>query len=746
MLLRLLLFSLFLSLTAQAQEKCIFVKGKVIHASNEPLSGTSISIPRIGAGTVTNNAGTFVLKIPAANSGDTLHISHLGYHTDLIPVTPHRYIICTLLPHALSLKEVVVQAEDPVHLIRRAIQRIPENYYSDGHVISGFYRTATRKEQAYIQLSEAVFDIYNGRKNQLSLKKMRTISDERATHGIELASRPKHLFKYDVVRDIQESGILGRSGLQDHRFVLRGVVDHQGEEAYKITFDQRDGLKKALYKGTLYISTGSLTFLSLEYGYSPKGISYARYSDMATRALMKLLDIDIDLLKDDNRVVYRKAGSKWVLSGAMNNTIFKFKSKRNHYNFTADAKLDYIVTDVDTLHPESFTAREVLGANKFIEQQDADTATDFWRDYTILLPDFDVEAAAKKIRTANEGYSIKNKVQALIRKLPKDPSLRIDSMLSWYHREGQFNGMALIRHKGKVILQKNYGYADTEKKLSADSNTQYRIGSLSKPFTAIIIRQLAGEGKLRLSDSIGTYLPEYIHGRVTIDQLLSHRSGIPNYTANPDHLVQVFSRPFTLREMAAQFCSDPLEFEPGSSFTYSNSGYLVLAWLAETVTGRSFEQLLQERICKPAGMQHTTITAATPHAATGYLYGKPEPAYFPANVTGSGGISSTTSDLLKWDDALYNNILLPREAFEELLQPRAAYTDWEADYGYGWMIDRYMFGISKHHTVTYHPGTDVGFYSMFVRQEDAQNTIILLNNTGDFPRFEMTDLILGWLN
>lgn len=740
-----ILFSLMLSLSVLAQDEWTVVKGKVTNTMHEPLSGASITIPGTGAGTVTNSAGVFALKIPASRSGDSLHVSHLGYHTAAVPISPLRFINCTLEANAVSLKEVVVQAEDPVRIIREAIRRIPDNYL-DVFVSSGFYRTATRKEQAYIQLSEAVFDIYNGKKNQLRLKKMRTVSDERATHGIELASKPKHLFKYDFVRNMSESPVFSKNGLRDHHFVLKGVVDYQGEDAWKITFDQRDGIRKALYKGTVYISTASHAFLSLEYGFSPKGISHARYGDAATRALMKLLDIDIDLLKDDNRMAYRKAGEKWVLSSATNNTVFGFRSRRNHYNFKADAQLDYIVTDVDTLETNSFAAPEVLGANKFIEQQDADTAAGFWRDYTILLPDFDVEAIVRKIRMANEGYSIRNKVQAMARKLPRDPALRVDSMLTWYQRDGQFNGMALVRHKGRVILHKNYGYANIDKRLAADSNTVYRIGSLSKSFTAIIIRQLAAEGKFRLEDTIGAYLPGYTHGGVTISQLLSHRSGVPNYTANAAYVVQMFSKPFTLPEMATQFCSDSLEFTPGADFSYSNSGYLVLAWLAETVTQTTFEKLLQERICQPAGMTFTHIGANGGSVATGYLYGKPEPAYFTGNVAGAGGIASTTSDLRKFDEALRQNLLLPREAFEELLQPRAAYADWEADYGYGWMIDKYMFGASKRHKITYHPGTDLGFYCMFVRQEDADNTIILLNNTGDFPRFEMTDLILEWLN
>ncbi|MEM7109918.1 MAG: serine hydrolase, partial [Bacteroidota bacterium] len=107
---------------------------------------------------------------------------------------------------------------------------------------------------------------------------------------------------------------------------------------------------------------------------------------------------------------------------------------------------------------------------------------------------------------------------------------------------------------------------------------------------------------------------------------------------------------------------------------------------------------------------------------------------------------STTADLFKWSQALESNVLLPQEILDKAYVPRAAYTDWDGDYGYGWMLDNYMFKASKKHEIRYHPGTDFGYYTMFLKQPDEGITIILLSNTGDFPRFEITDLILNELN
>ena len=139
-----------------------------------------------------------------------------------------------------------------------------------------------------------------------------------------------------------------------------------------------------------------------------------------------------------------------------------------------------------------------------------------------------------------------------------------------------------------------------------------------------------------------------------------------------------------------------------------------------------------------------TDTTGNNQMATGYLYETKEPPYYTANTLGAGGIVSTASDLLKWAAALSSYQLLSKEMSTAMCEPRVAYSDWDAFYGYGWMIDQHRFAASAApHTIVYHPGTDIGFYTMFVRQTDDEGVIILLSNTGDFPRFDLTDMILN---
>lgn len=655
----------------------------------------------------------------------------------------------------VDLKEVVVTAKDPVKLVKAAIKKIPDNYITKPHQLRGFYRNTTTRDQDYMQLSEAVFDIFNKgytekEDNDLYLIRSRHIRDEKASQGLDLGLKPSILFDYDIVKEIARSDIFSNEGLRNHRFMIKGVTDYKGTPAYEVIFDQREGLKKSLYSGRLYIDTKSLAFLSIEYALSPKGLSYNKYGDLATRALMAVMDIHINTQKDGIKVTYQQAGDRWVLSNAVSNTSLRFYSKKKQFDFTTNSRVDYIITAVDTTKAEPASEGKHLNKNKLIEFQSTALEPEFWRRNSIKLPDFDVEAVARMLQARNESNNLKKRFQERLPQLPANPALRTDSLLSFYHQRGQFNGTALIKTGKGVILSKSYGYANKEQQLKADSNTQYRIGSLSKPFTAIVILQLAKEGKLSLQDPVRKFLPGYTNGDVTIEQLLSHQSGIPNYTASNEYLSQILHQSFSLKELVYTFCSDSTEFAPGTKFQYSNSGYVLLALIAEMVSGKPFPALLKERIFIPAGMNDTyagTDTTAVSRKASGYLYERAEPAYQTANTLGAGGIVSTAADLLRWNEALSTNLLLPKEQMDTLFKPRAAYTDWDAWYAYGWMIDQRLFNVSKAaHKIIYHPGTDLGFYTMFARQPDSGNLVILLNNTGDFPRFDLTDLILTEIN
>jgi CubicO group peptidase (beta-lactamase class C family) len=210
----------------------------------------------------------------------------------------------------------------------------------------------------------------------------------------------------------------------------------------------------------------------------------------------------------------------------------------------------------------------------------------------------------------------------------------------------------------------------------------------------MLIQELSQEGKLKLSDSLGKFIPEYIHKNVTLEQLLTHTSGIPNFTANNDYLTVVMTKSLTPKEIVLSFCSDSLDFKSGESFRYSNSGYVVLAAVIEVITGHPYGKVLKEKILDPLKMDYTSFGSDSLNT-TGYNYGKREPKYKIANMAGAGGMSSTINDLAKWNEGLSNNALIQSDKLDEMFKPKAEYTDWQAYYGYGWMIDRFMFKSSK---------------------------------------------------
>jgi CubicO group peptidase (beta-lactamase class C family) len=747
----LILLCLAAQLALYPQKPTVTLTGTVLDNKNKPIPYASIGIPAKGIGTISNQHGAFSLKVPATIINDTVVISSLGYTTGKIAFSTidlSKPLVTNLSENLLVLEEVIVKPLDPVALIRMAIENIPRNYYTSPHISNGFYRIDTRKGDEHIMLSEAVFDIYNtgyasSKKSQFRLTKMRSIQDDQASHGLDLGLKPKSIFAYDVVKEISDHDLFSKSGLKRHRFRLVRIIDYNGTNAYEIAFDQKDGIKASLFKGKLYLDVNDLAIIAIDLARSPKGIQYARFGDAGTRALMKLIGLHIDIYKDDISVRYKKFGNKWILSSAHNDNVLKFKSNRAYYDFKADIRVDYIITGTDTT-ATAFSGRETLGDNKFIEYQTGKETKDFWTDYTIMLADYNSDTIVRAIIAKNETYNLKNKIEKQLQKLPKDKTLRIDSILSFFHSNGNFNGIALIKNEGKVILQKSYGFADREHNLLVSDTTAFRIGSLTKTFTSMLIFQLLEEGKLSLQDSIGKFIPGYVHGYVTIKSLLTHTSGIPNYTNRSDYLGEVLTAVMPIRDIILKYCSDPLEFRPEEGFRYSNSGYLILAAILELASNSPYDQLLAERIFKPLKMNRSGFGLA--RNSRGYWYGQPEPVYIIRNVAGAGGIFSTAGDLLKWDEALYTSQLLTPEKIRELFKPRTEYSDWDAYYGYGWMIDKKLFNESRKHTIIYHPGTDLGYYSMFVRQPDNHNLIILLNNTGDFPRFDMADLILKELN
>lgn len=292
-----------------------------------------------------------------------------------------------------------------------------------------------------------------------------------------------------------------------------------------------------------------------------------------------------------------------------------------------------------------------------------------------------------------------------------------------------FSGAVLVAKGDTILLREGYGWADPESRRKNTPETKFLIGSITKPFTAIAILQLWQESKLKLSDPISAYLKDYrpdVARMVTIEHLLSHKSGIPDLVRVPGFQNRV-EKPITVDELQTYFEDLPLEFEPGQRYTYSSSNYILLGLIIETVTGKSWDDYIEEYVCGPANMLNTGVYydyGSRSDFAVGYDV-TPDGDSSRARVIhpscgyAAGALSSNVDDLHQLHRALHGSSLLYPEIVDSMLTARTPF------YGYGWLVDD-LAG----HRLTAHGGGTPGFTSMFQRWvHDSLCVIVLSNNT-----------------
>ena len=307
-----------------------------------------------------------------------------------------------------------------------------------------------------------------------------------------------------------------------------------------------------------------------------------------------------------------------------------------------------------------------------------------------------------------------------------DPrSAKLDALIARYHELGLFNGSALVAENGAPILRKGYGEANLEWHIPNAPDTRFRLGSITKQFTSALVMQLVDKGQIDLIAPIARYLPDYPKtsgDRITIHQLLNHTSGIPGYTELPE-FGRTVREPKSPTEFMKIFSDLQLLFEPGTKFSYNNSGYFLLGVILEKVTGKTYEQLLRERIYTPLEMKNSGYDSTAPlleKRAAGYdatLDGLVNTSYLDMGQPyAAGSLYSTVDDLLLWNEALFSG---------RVASTARMFTPGLGDYGYGLMIHK--GGVIEH------GGGINGFNTQLTRDTETKRVYVLLNNTGGAP-------------
>ena len=300
-----------------------------------------------------------------------------------------------------------------------------------------------------------------------------------------------------------------------------------------------------------------------------------------------------------------------------------------------------------------------------------------------------------------------------------------DAVKSLADNNRKFMGSVLVAKNNEVILSRGYGFANLEWDIPNTPDTKFRIGSISKQFTAACILRLAEQGKLSVNDPVKKYLDDAppAWDKITIHHVLSHTAGIPSITEFPDFDV-IRRQPTTLEKEYRLVRDKPLEFEPGAKFKYSNSGYLLLSHLIERISRQKYVDYLQENILTPAGMKDTGYDVSARilhHRASGYTpFGAMIMNADLVDMTvpsGAGALYSTTEDLLRWEQALFAGKVLAAESLRKMTTPV------RNQYAYGLMVPE----INGHKRIV-HSGGIEGFNSQLSYLPDDKVVVVVLGN------------------
>jgi CubicO group peptidase (beta-lactamase class C family) len=301
----------------------------------------------------------------------------------------------------------------------------------------------------------------------------------------------------------------------------------------------------------------------------------------------------------------------------------------------------------------------------------------------------------------------------------------MEQVVQSFVKDNQFMGAVLVARGDDVLLDKGYGFANLEWSIPDSPKTKFRLGSITKQFTAASILLLEQSGKLNVNDAVKKYMPDApaAWDNITIFHLLTHTSGIPNFTSFSDYRkLEPFST--TVAELVARFRDKPLDFQPGEKWSYSNSGYVLLGYLLEKLSGESYARFVEDNIFKPLCMVdsgYDSNSAVIPNRASGYTRGQNgmvNAGYIDMTIPlSAGALYSTTEDLLRWEQGLFGGKLLSPASLKKMTTP------FKNDYGFGLGIH----SVNGHEEIA-HGGGIEGFNTALAYYPDDRLTVVVLGN------------------
>jgi CubicO group peptidase (beta-lactamase class C family) len=320
------------------------------------------------------------------------------------------------------------------------------------------------------------------------------------------------------------------------------------------------------------------------------------------------------------------------------------------------------------------------------------------------------------------------------------PSAGLDAEIDAYLRAhvdaNGYMGTVLVARGDEVLFEGSYGFADLEHQVEHTRDSVFRIGSLTKQFTATAVLDLAYRGLVQLDDPLARYLPEPSWSeRVTVREVLHHTSGVPDYTSLPG-FAEMQRDPHALGEILATVAALPLEFDPGSRFAYSNSGYVLLAAVIERASGRDYATYLRERLLGPLELRATAYDdprEVVPHRVDGYMPSgdgvRHAPVAHPSVASGAGALRSTAEDLFRWERALQRGDVGAGISLEDMLvEPVDVDAERGLAYGYGWYLEEH-----DGRRLAFHGGATEGFMGAVAVDPNEDVTVVVLSNVALAP-------------